>query len=100
MVLYQRSMIVLYGGRAHGNNLNDLHVYRIENKGWLQIEESNYDFRIMCRLKPALACMGDHIYLFGGERQVSEGSVTSSVLLNDFYQVGWVLFSSGLSIVL
>jgi hypothetical protein len=68
MVIYQRSMIVLYGGRTQGNNLNDLHVYRIENKLWVQIEENSYDFRITSRLKPALASLGDHIYLFGGER--------------------------------
>jgi Galactose oxidase, central domain len=29
LVLHQRNMIILYGGRHANNNLNDLHIYKI-----------------------------------------------------------------------
>lgn len=38
MVLHQRSSLILYGGRNGRENLNDFHIYRIDNKMWLQIE--------------------------------------------------------------
>jgi hypothetical protein len=37
LVLHQRNIIVLYGGRNNGQNLNDFHIYKIENKLWIQI---------------------------------------------------------------
>jgi hypothetical protein len=80
-------MIVLYGGRYEGNNLNDLHIYRIENKVWIQIEETNYDLKISCRLKPALASQGDFLYLFGGERMIANEDKVTNHLLDDFYQL-------------
>lgn len=87
LVLHQRSMIVLYGGRNEGNNLNDLHIYRIENKVWIQIEETSYDMKISCRLKPALASQGDFLYLFGGERMIAHEDSVTNLLLDDFYQL-------------
>lgn len=87
LVLHQRSMIVLYGGRNEGNNLNDLHIYRIENKVWIQIEESSYDLKVSCRLKPALASQGDYLYLFGGERMIADEDNMTNLLLDDFYQL-------------
>lgn len=87
LVLHQRSMIVLYGGRYEDSNLNDLHIYRIENKVWIQIEETSYDLKISCRLKPALASHGDFLYLFGGERMVASEDGVSNHLLDDFYQL-------------
>jgi hypothetical protein len=66
MVLHQRSSLVLYGGRHGSDNLNDFHIYRIENKLWLQVDENSYDLKIPCRLRPALCSQGDHLFLFGG----------------------------------
>ena len=54
---------------------------------WLQVEESSYEFKLPCRLKPALCSFGDHLYLFGGERMINEGSKSVNVLLKDFYQL-------------
>ncbi len=64
-----------------------MHIYRIDNKIWLQVEQSSYDLRIPCRLKPALCSLGDHIYLFGGERRLAQGSTSRNELLKDFYQL-------------
>lgn len=71
MVLHQRSTLLMYGGRLGKENLNDFNIYRIDNKIWLQIEESSYDFKIACRLKPAICSQGDYLYFFGGERMIA-----------------------------
>jgi hypothetical protein len=54
---------------------------------WIQIEESSYDMKISCRLRPALASQGDHLYLFGGERMIASEDKTTNLLLDDFYQL-------------
>lgn len=87
MVLHQRSSIVLYGGRYQNENLNDLHIYRIDNKMWVQVDSNSYDLKISCRLKPALCSQGDYLYLFGGERRLFQGSTPKNTLLRDFYQL-------------
>lgn len=66
MVLHQRNLLIVYGGEYQGQTLNDLYVYRSENKYWITIDESSYDLRIPCRMRPALCSQGDYIYLFGG----------------------------------
>ena len=88
MIVHQRNSIVLYGGRYNQENLNDIHLYKIENKSWTQIEETSYDMKIPCRLKPALISHGEFIYLFGGERQTtSYHNQLETQLLDDFYQI-------------
>ncbi len=84
LVLHQRSSIILYGGKNGQHILNDFHIYRIQNKMWVQLDEATYDIKISARLKPTLCSLQDNLYLFGGQGFTSQGE---PILLNDFYQL-------------
>lgn len=94
MLLHSKNFILVYGGRAHGKNLNDMHVLKVDAKIWLHVSPESYEFKVPCRLRPAICSYGDYIYLFGGEREVADKSLLKREYLQDFYQLRLINRSS------